>query len=96
MFEALKVTSSTSHADESHVGGHTGDYKGQRGSERVAGKRGRPVGAKSKRIELKRCEAVDPDANDTNRFFEFAFGTNAETWNIQTARPKEALSTMQG
>ena len=97
MFDALKVTSSTTHADESHIGGHTRDDKGQGGSARMAPKRGRHIGAKSKRIELKRCDAVDPDAYDTNRLFEFAFGTNAETWDIQTARPKEeALSNMEG
>lgn len=89
MFDALKVTSSTSHADESHVGGHNGDYKGQHGTARVARKRGRPLGAKSKRIELKRCDAVDREADDAIHFVEFAIGTNAETWNIQTARPTE-------
>jgi len=64
----------------------------------VATKRGRPLGAKStKRIDIKRSDVDDPDADDTNRFFEFARGTSSDTWTNQTARPKEeALSSMQG
>lgn len=79
------------------MGGHNGDDNGQRRTAGVALKRGRPLRARSKRIELKRCDAVYPDVKETNRFFEFALGTNAETCNIQTAGPKEdALTNMRG